>query len=75
MIKVYENVIAEFSQSYQSDVYAEGRAAAAYLCQLEAERLAERMIMVRWRERVQRIPWLGTWAVKLGRVMMNRLSH
>ena len=69
IIALYREVIAEQKSLGEGDINAEGRAAAAYLCQLESiPRVLQDSVTLRLRSRILRIPVLRTLAKSIARV-------
>lgn len=67
LIGLYKEVIDEHRALGQRDIDEEGRAAAAYLRQLKIDFATHGAASLRLRERLQRIPILGRWGIKLAR--------
>ena len=67
LVSLYHEVIQEYRNASNGSVDAEGRAAAAYLRQLKMDFATHGAASMRLRERLQRIPLLGRWGIKLGR--------
>ena len=67
LVSLYHEVIQEYRNASNGSVDAEGRAAAAYLRQLKIDFATHGAASMRLRERLQRIPLLGRWGIKLAR--------
>lgn len=67
LIGLYKEVIDEHRALGQRDIDEEGRAAAAYLRQLKIDFATHGAASLRLRERLQRVPLLGRWGIKLAR--------
>jgi hypothetical protein len=67
LIGLYKEVIDEHRALGQRDIDEEGRAAAAYLRQLKIDFATHGAASLRLSERLQRVPLLGRWGIKLAR--------
>lgn len=67
LVELYYEVIEEYRNANNCSVEEEGRAAAAYLRQLKIDFATHGAASMRLRERVQSIPLLGRWGVRLAR--------
>jgi len=75
LVSLYREVIEEHRTSTNGDPDKEGRAAAAYLRQLKMDFATHGAASMRLRERVQRIPWLGRWGIKLAHKLTSPGNH
>lgn len=69
LIGLYREVIEEFANSPRNEV-EEGRAAAAYLRELKLDFAKHGAASMRLRDRMQRIPLVGRWGIKLVRKLV-----
>jgi hypothetical protein len=74
LVELYFEVIEEYRSANNGSVKEEGRAAAAYLRQLKIDFATHGAASMRLRERVQSIPLLGRWGVKLARKLSGGRS-
>jgi hypothetical protein len=70
LVELYHEVIEEYRNASNISADEEGRAAAAYLRQLKIDFATHGAASMRLRERVQGIPVLGRWGVRLARKLL-----
>lgn len=75
LIGLYHEVIQEYRSTANGNVDEEGRAAAAYLRQLKIDFATHGAASMRLRERMQRLPLLGRWGVRLARKITGHPDH
>jgi hypothetical protein len=75
LIGLYHEVIQEYRSTANGNADEEGRAAAAYLRQLKIDFATHGAASMRLRERMQRLPLLGRWGVRLARKITGHPDH